>query len=100
MAEDGLGIINLRNFSLALKCKLLWHLYGSSERIKCPSLVKSRYCALNNLGALLNVAHNGTSPIWQEFKLCFPIMNILSSFTLGNGENIIFWENRWGVSGH
>ena len=94
-AQDGLGIINLSNFNLALKCKHLWNLVGSVQRIKWPSLVLKRYCALNNLGALLNMAPNGASPISKELKRCFPIVNMLSSFSLRNGKNIILWENKW-----
>ena len=61
--QDGLGIINIRNFSLALKCKLLWNLLASNLRLKWHSLVKSIYGAVNNMGALLNVATNRVSPI-------------------------------------
>ena len=50
---------------------------------------------MNNLGTLLNRAPNGASSIWKELKKCFPIINMLSSFSLRNGKNIIFWENKW-----
>ena len=89
-SQDGLGIINLSNFNLALKCKLLWNLLSSNLCIKWPSLVKSRFYAQNNLRALLNMAPNGASPIWKELKRCFPIVNMLSSFSLRDGKNIIF----------
>ena len=93
--QDGLGIINLRNFSLALKCKLLWNLLTCNLCLKWPCLVKSRYYAYNNMSALLNMAPIGASPLWQELKRCFPIVNMLSSFSLSDGKNIIFWENKW-----
>ena len=41
--QDGLGIINLRNFSLALKSKLLWQLFANSPHLKWPGLIKSKY---------------------------------------------------------
>lgn len=41
--QDGLGIINLRNFSLALKCKLLWQLFANNPHLKWPDLIKSKY---------------------------------------------------------
>ena len=94
-SQYGLGIINLSNFNLALECKLLWNLLGSNLHIKWPNLVKSRFCAQNNLGALLNMAPNEASPIWKELKCCFSIINMLSSFSLRDGKNIIFGENKW-----
>ena len=42
--QDELGIINLSNFNLALKCKHMWNLLGGSQKLKWSSLVLSRYC--------------------------------------------------------
>ena len=41
--QDGLGIINFRNFSLALKCKVLWQLFANNPHLKWPELIRSRY---------------------------------------------------------
>ena len=93
--QDGLGIINLSNFNLALKCKYLWNLLGSTQKLKWPNLVLNRYYTLNNLGSLLNLASNGSSLFLRELKKCFPVVNMISSFSIHNGKNIIFWENKW-----
>ena len=68
---------------------------GEAQKIKWPSLAINRYCVWNNLGALLNRVQNGASPNWKELKKYFPLVNMLSSFSLKNGKNIIFWENKW-----
>ena len=62
--QDGLGIINIRNFSTALKCKLLWQLLANNRYLKWPDLVKSRYFSHNHTGVLLNVVSNRDSPLW------------------------------------
>ena len=86
--QDGLGIINIRNFSVALKCKLLWQLLANTLCLKWPALVISRYFSLNNFGTLLNVTSYWTSPLWQELRKCFPIVNLLTSFSLNDGKKL------------
>ena len=93
--QDGWGIINLRNFSSAMKCKLLWQLFANILHLKWPALVRSRYFARFQAGALLNVSSSNCSPLWQEFRLCFPIFCAFTKFSVKNGEQAIFWENRW-----
>ena len=92
--HDGLGIINLRNFSLALKCKLLCQLFANNSHLKWPELVKSKYFFRNQSSALLNVVTNKSSPLWQELRVCFPIVNAFSRFRVNNGDKTIFWESR------
>ena len=93
--QDGLGIINLRNFSIALKCKLLWYLSVNMDGVRWPKLVHSRYLFQISYGSLVNVTSSGASPLWLEIKKCFPFVNMLTSFSLGNGKKILFWENKW-----
>ena len=93
--HDGLGILNLRNFNLALKCKLLWQLFANNLHLKWPELIKSKYFSRNQYGAILNVAANKSSPLWQELKSCFPILSAFFHFQVNNGQNTIVWENRW-----
>ena len=62
--HDGWGIINLRNFSLALKCKLLWQLFANTLNLKWPVLIRSRYFAKFQTGALLNASYCNSSPLW------------------------------------
>ena len=38
---------------------------------------------------------NKSSPLWQEFRACSPIVNAFSRFRVNNGEKVIFWESRW-----
>ena len=53
--HDGLGIINLRNFSIAVKSKLLWQLFATCPHLKWLGLIRSKYFFRNQARALLNV---------------------------------------------
>ena len=88
--QDGLGIINLRNFSLALKCKLLWQFFTNNPHLKWPNLVRSRYFARFQTGALLNVASENCSPLWQELRSCLPVLCAFARFRISNREQTIF----------
>ena len=88
--QDGLGIINLGNFNLALKCKYMWNLMDGSKKLKWPSLVLSRYCSSNRIGAILNRTSNGSSPFWRELKKYFPVVNMLSTISIENGEKNLY----------
>ena len=35
------------------------------------------------------------SLIWQELRFCFPVLSAFSCFRVNNGEQTIFWENKW-----
>ena len=96
--QDGLEIINIRNFSVALKCKLLSQLMSNSKGLKWPTLIKSRYFYLNNYGALLNISSTNSSLIWKEPKSYYPMVNAFTSFWANNGKKILFWENKWSVN--
>lgn len=80
---------------MALKCKLLWQLLANNLHLKWLELVKSNYFFRNQFGALLNVASNNASLLWQELRVCFPIVNTFSLFSVNNGKKIIFWESKW-----
>ena len=78
---------------MALKCKLLWQLLANNLHLKWLELVKSNYFFRNQFGALLNVASNNASLLWQELRVCFPIVNTSSLFSVNNEKKTIFWEN-------
>ena len=60
-----------------------------------PVLIRSRYFAKFQTGALLNASYCNSSPLWQDPKLCLPIFYAFIKFDIRNGEQAIFWENRW-----
>ena len=41
------------------------------------------------------MASSNCSPLWQEFRLCLPVFCAFASFRVRNGEQTIFWGNRW-----
>ena len=93
--QDGLGIINISNFNISLKCKLLWKLLSSRDNLKFCRLLKCIYVANRNIGAILATASRHASPIWKELKSYFNIVNIFNSYAVNNGNSILFWESRW-----
>ena len=97
--QDGLGIINIRSLCSTLKCKLLWQLLDSSNNhLKWPTLIKSRYLYHNGFGTLLNVTSGNSSPLWQELKAQFPVINPFMRFQVKNGNNILFSHEHWGIN--
>ena len=63
--QNRLGILNIRSFNTALKCKLLWNLIyeiGNVGNKKWYRLIRSRYCITKIFGSLLN-SSPGTLPL-------------------------------------
>ena len=62
--------------------------------LKWLELIKSRYFFHDQTGALLNVVSNKASPIWQELRACFPIVNAFLLFTVNNGKKLSFGKTN------
>ena len=62
ITQDGLGIINIRSFNSALKCKLVWNIISNKENMSWAKLFKSRYLVIGHLGGFLNISSSTISP--------------------------------------
>jgi len=82
--EGGLNIRSLICLNEAINIKVCWDLLHSEEQ--WATIVRSRVLRKN---------HHIFSSIWSGIKPDFHVMKENSSWLIGNGKSISFWQDKW-----
>jgi zinc-binding in reverse transcriptase len=70
-----------------LLCKWLWRFHNSNESGLWKQIIQARY---TNRRSLINV-----STFWKEVNKELHIFNISINKHVSNGNNTLFWKDRW-----
>lgn len=88
LEEGGLGLSNLITLNEAANLKLCWEMLNSQK--PWAILLKNRACINGN-----PVRCHIFSSIWSSIKIEHSIILEYSSWNIGNGELVNFWNDRW-----
>ena len=69
--QNGFGILSLRHFDWALKCKIIWKLPSGQEAKWC-SILRAKYLQDRSLKGLLLSSMATVSPFWRFLRLATP----------------------------
>jgi len=96
--EGGLGVINVKDFNLALLSKWISRL-GSNEGGLWEEVLESKYGGWRNLKEDKGSSYE--SLWWKDLKRIWQLQKWGNNFgdclkwEIGNGKSIRFWEDRW-----
>ncbi|XP_024636247.1 uncharacterized protein [Medicago truncatula] len=87
--EGGLGIRSLIKLNEASNLKLCWNLANSD--MQWARILRSRTVRGSNI-----INHHIFSSLWSSVKQEFSIIRENSKILIGDGENTLFWTDKWG----
>lgn len=88
VSSGGLGLRRLKDMNKAACLKLCWELIKSDKHWAVT--LRSRFFRNSN-----PISHAVSSSIWSSLKNYLPMIQEHSTWRVGNGTNISFWEDNW-----
>ena len=88
----GLGILNTRLLNVALLLKWVWRLYNGEANDPCCQLLKAKYLCRCTFALAKN---RQGSQFWKGLLKIKDKFKWGATFKLGNGKDILFWEDTW-----
>lgn len=94
--DGGLGIINLEIFDEALLIKWWWTIMSRPKgMLQC--LLVTKYVPKKGIWRFRMRNKTQMSAFWKGMLPSRAMFWSSISFSLGNGESISFWEDRWAT---
>jgi hypothetical protein len=90
--DGGLGFVNTKMMNEALLCKWIYKL-ESGNNSPCCELLRRKYLA--NGGGFFQSKAEGSSQFWRGLHEVKKWMDLGSSYVVGCGEAVRFWDDVW-----
>ncbi|KAJ4804331.1 RNA-directed DNA polymerase (reverse transcriptase)-related family protein [Rhynchospora pubera] len=85
--NDGLGVLDIKDMNVALLMKWWWRYKSPSFASLWKSLIQLKYNGSNN--------RSSYSPFWKMIRSLDSLGRTSSSYTVGDGSSINFWQDIW-----
>ena len=86
----GLGVQNLTTHNHVLLCKFPARVLQSSD-VPCYQWFTHQYCSIR----IPHGSANKDTAIWKGFKECISLVTASTFCSLGEGQVISFWHDKW-----